>query len=171
MSGIGDDLNDPQSPLVHAIEVALMLDPQWHDPHICEGCDKTGICRWNFKLVATWVDCGAVIDAVVQCTEDALKNRSCEDIMEQKLRALTGTYRHRGITKHLCKAVNKVNSVFTPVFMGSSESFLKYLIDKNNPPINKPLVSEPWMPPLPAVGVWNQRRSLQHRGCWLMCRQ
>jgi hypothetical protein len=39
------------------------------------------------------------------------------------------------------------------MFMGSCESFLRYLIDKNNPPINKPLVWEPWMPPLPAVGV------------------
>ena len=47
----------------------------------------------------------------------------------------------------------QVNSSFTPVFMGSCESFLKYLIDKNNPPINKPLVWEPWMPQLPAVSV------------------
>ena len=117
-----------------------MLDPQWHDPDVHEGCDKTGMCRWNLKLVATWVDCGAVIDAVVQCTEDALKNSSCEDIMEQKLRALTDTYRHKDITKHLCRAANKVNSSFTPVFMGSCESFLKFLIDKNNPPANKPLV-------------------------------
>jgi hypothetical protein len=94
-----------------------------------------------------------VIDGVVQCTEDALEGASCDDIMEQKLRALTGTYRHKGITKHLCRAANKVNSSFTPMFMGSSESFLKYLIGKNNPPINKPLVWEPWMPPLPAVGA------------------
>ena len=44
MSGVGDDLYNPQSPLVHAVEAALMLDPLWHDPSECEGCNQTGKC-------------------------------------------------------------------------------------------------------------------------------
>ena len=121
------------------------------------------MCCWNPKLVATWIDCGTVIDRVLQRAEETLNNSFCDDIMEQKLRALTGTYKHKGITKHLCRAANKVNSSFTPMFMGSCESFLKYLIDKNNPPINKPLVWEPWMLPLPAVDV---RSAMKLAAAW-----
>ena len=171
MSGVGEDLYDPQSPLVHAVEAALRFDPQWHVSGMTQMYarvviyNRTGMCCWNLKLVATWVDCGTAIDRVAQRAEEALKNSSCDDVVEQKLRALTGTYRHKGVTKHLCRAANKVNSSFTPMFMGSCESFLKYLIDKNNPPVNKPLVWEPWMPPLPAVTV---QSALKLAAAWSM---
>ena len=41
MSGIGDDLYDPQSPLVHAVEAALMLDP-------------SGMIRMYARAVINW---------------------------------------------------------------------------------------------------------------------
>ena len=44
MSGVSDDLYNPQSPLVHAVEAALMLDPLWYDPGECEKCNQTGMC-------------------------------------------------------------------------------------------------------------------------------
>ena len=47
MSGVGDDLYDPQSPLVHAVEAALRFDPQWHDPDVYGGCNLE---NWDVLL-------------------------------------------------------------------------------------------------------------------------
>ena len=80
----------------------------------------------------------------------ALAEARAGDLNDQKVIALTGIFKVKGLCKMFTRKAMALHSTFNPVFMGDRNNYLRYLPAKNDKPLLS-IVDCTWSPPRPNI--------------------